>query len=39
MKESEKLRIENDKLQRQVEGQLNDINKRIEDILKNMRGE
>lgn len=39
MKESEKLRIENDKLQRQVEGQLDDINKQIKDILKNIRGE
>ena len=39
MKESERLRIENDKLQRQLEGQLNDINKQIKDILKNMRGE
>ena len=39
MKESERLRIENDKLQKQLEGQLNDINKQIKDILKNMRGE
>ena len=39
MKESTILRKENDRLQRQVEGQLDDINKQIKDILKTMRGE
>lgn len=39
MKESERLRKENDKLQRQVEKQLGDINGEIQDILKRMRGE
>ena len=39
MKESTILRKENDQLQKQVEGQLDDINKQIKDILKTMRGE
>ena len=39
MKESEKLRAENDKLQAKVEGQLNDINKELAEMLKRMRGE
>lgn len=39
MKESAILRKENDRLQKQVEGQLDDINKQIKDILKTMRGE
>lgn len=39
MKESTILRKENDRLQKQVEGQLDDINKQIKDILKTMRGE
>lgn len=37
MKESERLRKENDKLQKQVENQLSDINKTIQGILKDMR--
>lgn len=39
MKESEKLRAENDKLQAKVEQQLVSINSEIQDILKRMRGE
>lgn len=39
MKESTILRKENDRLQKQVEGQLDDINNKIKDILKTMRGE
>lgn len=39
MKESERLRKENDKLQAKVEKQLGDINGEIQDILKRMRGE
>lgn len=38
MKESSILRKENDRLQKQVEGQLDDINKQIKDILTAMRG-
>lgn len=38
MQESEKLRKENDKLQAKVEGQLDDINKRINEILQAMKG-
>lgn len=38
MKESEKLRKENDQLQAKVEGQLDDINKRINEILQAMKG-
>lgn len=38
MQESEKLRKENDKLQAKVEGQLDDINKRINEILEAMKG-
>lgn len=39
MKESERLRAENDKLQAKVEQQLKDINAEMSDILKRMRGE
>lgn len=39
MSESTILRKENDRLQKQVEGQLDDINKQIQGILKTMRGE
>lgn len=39
MKESERLRLENDKLQAKVEQQLKDINVEMDDILKRMRGE
>lgn len=38
MKESERLRKENDKLQAKVEGQLTDINKEIQEIIKRMKG-
>lgn len=38
MKESERLRKENDLLQRQIEGQLNDINREISEMIKTMRG-
>ena len=38
MQESEKLRKENDKLQAKVEGQLDDINQRIKEILQAMKG-
>lgn len=38
MQESEKLRKENDKLQAKVEGQLDDINQRIKEILEAMKG-
>ena len=38
MKESERLRKENDQLQKKVEGQLSEINKTIDDILKRMKG-
>lgn len=38
MKESERLRKENDKLQAQVEQQLQDINKEINECIKRMRG-
>ena len=36
MKESERLRKENDRLQAKVEGQLSDINKEIKDIIARM---
>lgn len=39
MKESERLRRENDKLQANIEKQLGGINNEIQDILKRMRGE
>lgn len=39
MKESERLRKENDKMQAKVEKQLDDINGEIQDILKKMKGE
>lgn len=39
MKESERLRAENDQLQAKVEQQLKDINSEMEDILERMRGE
>ena len=38
MKESERLRKENDLLQRQIEGQLTDINREISKMIKAMRG-
>lgn len=38
MKESERLRKENDKLQAKVEGQLTDINKQIREIINRMKG-
>lgn len=38
MKESERLRKENDLLQRQIEGQLTDINREISEMIKTMRG-
>lgn len=38
MKESEKLRQENDQLQRKIEQQLAGINKDINDMIKKMRG-
>lgn len=37
MKESERLRKENDLLQRQIEGQLTDINREISEMIKTMR--
>lgn len=37
MKESERLRLENDKLQAQVEAQLKAINERIKDINKDLK--
>lgn len=39
MKESERLRKENDLLQKKVENQLDDINKQIQSMIKTMRGE
>ena len=39
MKESERLRAENDKLQKKLENQLDDINSTIQDMIKKMRGE
>lgn len=38
MKESERLRQENDKLQAQIEQQLRDINKTLEENIKAMQG-
>ena len=38
MKESERLRQENDKLQAQIEQQLRDINKMLEENIKAMQG-
>lgn len=38
MTESERLRKENDKLQKKVEQQLQDINNEIADLLKRMKG-
>lgn len=38
MKESERLRKENDLLQKQIEGQLTDINREISEMIKTMRG-
>lgn len=38
MKESERLRKENDLLQRQIEGQLTDISSEISEMIKTMRG-
>ena len=38
MKESERLRKENDLLQKQIEGQLTDINSEIGEMIKAMRG-
>lgn len=37
MKESEKLRLENDKLQAKIEQQLKDINARIRGINKDLK--
>lgn len=37
MKESERLRKENDLLQKQIEGQLSDINTEINEMIKSMR--
>lgn len=38
MKESERLRKENDLLQKQIEGQLTDISSDISEMIKTMRG-
>lgn len=38
MKESERLRQENDKLQAQIEQQLRDINKQLDENIKLMQG-
>ena len=38
MKESERLRLENDKIQAQIEQQLRDINVTLEENIKLMQG-
>ena len=38
MTESERLRMENDKLQKQIEAQLAEINKTIQDINTDLKG-
>ena len=39
MKESERLRMENDKMQKQIEDQLRKINEQINESIRLMRGE
>lgn len=39
MKESERLRMENDKMQKQIEDQLRKINEQINESIRLMKGE